>query len=127
MSKVSAPRSVRMMRFTSRPRDIESESHKVKGLEYLLHSIERVVVSEKYILERDLLVLDVRPETDKLKMKLALESVSNGNKVRRIRSSNRKPTLRVFRGKRGSTSASKRMYVLFSGPFNFDDLTGGES
>lgn len=137
MSKIFASTRVKQLRYLGPVESIpvnrrlrvanNSDAHIEKSLEYLIRVIERILVSEKYVLDAHMLALDVRPEADKLLIKTALEAVANGNWIRKITSSNRKSVSRTFKGSIGSTSAYKRMYIRFNSPFDPSILTGGES
>ena len=118
-----APRSIKALRFNKKTYDIQSVDYQITSLEYLNRVMQEIVVSEKYILRRDFLVINVNKEADKQKMKLALEAISNGNKVVGLTSSIRKPYLR----KRFETSAYKRMFVRFQNQFDLTVFSGGVS
>jgi len=124
MSKMHVPLSIRRLRFNPATKYASEDSKKIKSLEYLIRVIERVVLSEKYILDRNLLVLDVKPEADKLKIGMALEGISE-NKVLKVTSSVRKPTERNFKRSKGSTSEYKRMCIRLDSPFDITILSGG--
>jgi ribosomal protein L23 len=117
------PKSIKAARFKKKIYDIGSIDNKIKSLEYLNRVMEDIVVSEKYLLRRDFLIVNVKPEADKQKMKLAMENISEGNKVLNITSSNRKPFLK----RRISTKSYKRMCIKFEKQFDLSIFSGGAS
>jgi len=125
MSTVFAPVSVKQMRFKKQPINQDQEKVTLTSLDYLINMINRVVVSEKYILDSAVLVLDVRPEAEKILMQKSLECISEGNPIRKITSSNRKPIRKLFKGKPGRVQAFKRMYIRFKESFNLELLKEG--
>jgi ribosomal protein L23 len=123
MSKMHVPLSIRSLRFNKNEK-ASGEKNKIKSLEYLIHVIKRVVVSEKYILDRNLLVLDVKPDAEKMKISMAIEGISE-NKVLKVTSSIRRSSTRNFKRSKGSTSEYKRMCLRLDSPFDISILSGG--
>lgn len=117
------PKSIKISRFIKKSYEIGSIDNKIKALEYLNRVMKDIVVSEKYLLRRDFLIVNVSPEAEKEKMKIAMENISNGNKVLKITSSNRKPFLK----KRIATKAYKRMCIKFENQFDLGIFSGGAS
>jgi ribosomal protein L23 len=117
------PKSIKIARFQKPIAAVDQLEMGIKSLEYLNKVMKEVVVSEKYLLRRDFLILNVSLEADKIKMKKAMEWISKGNKVLKILVSNRKPYLR----KNMVTKPYKRMYVRFEKHFDLSILSGGAS
>jgi len=124
MSTIFAPRSVRMSRWHTAKPALDSNMNQVKALEYLLEVMDRVVLTEKYLVP-NMLVLDVKRKADKAKLKLALEAIAPDNKLVKITTLNIKPTRRMFRGIKGTTSGHKRVYARFENLINIGKLLGG--
>lgn len=118
-----APKSVRVARFQKPTGNFDQVENEIKSLEYLNRVLKEIVVSEKYLLKRDFLVINVLPEADKIKMKKAIEAISSGNKVVKILVSNSKPYIR----RHIVTKPYKRMYVRFERQFDLSILSGGAS
>jgi ribosomal protein L23 len=117
------PKSIKISRFqksTSNENQMEKE---IKSFEYLNRVLKEIVVSEKYLSKRDFLIVNVSLEADKIKIKKAMEGISEGNKVIKILVSNRKPYLR----KHIMTKPYKRMYIRFEKHFDLSILSGGVS
>ena len=108
MNKMWAPVSVRRARFMS-----EKPNSTVAGLKYLFRNLRRIVVSDKYIMERNVLVLDVVKDSSKRFLERAMSSIDPTNKVLKINTLVRKATSRVFRGTSGTIGAYKRVYIRF--------------
>lgn len=131
MSKMFKPTSVRRICNTGKPPlhlntnstaqtvdSIVGEGNRTKSLKYLLSGVNKVVVSDKYILDRCVLVLHVKPEMEKIKIRRALNTISEGNEVVSVNSVKRHASKRNFRGRPGSISAFKVMYIRFKNEFD---------
>ena len=126
MSSMFTPISVKRMRFDAKQRDSSKESYIAVSLEYLLENIISIPDTEKYIMNRNVLVLNVKHDTEKLKTRLAFAGISPDNPILKLNSSNRKPITKVIRGKKGTISGHKRMYLTFSKPFDRSILLNTE-
>ena len=98
------------------------EVNRTKSLTYLLSGVNKVVVSDKYILDRCVLVLNVKPEMEKIKIRRALNAISEGNEVINVNSVKRHAYQRNFRGRPGTISAFKVMYIRFKHEFDHSVL-----
>jgi ribosomal protein L23 len=124
MNKMQVPIRVRRMRFLKPKADSEAIDIQIASFEYLSSMVKKVINSEKYILSTNLLVLDVSLDAEKLKIKRALEGISNA-KITKITSSNRKPHTKYFKGRLGTQPGYKRMHITTTEPFDLALLFGG--
>lgn len=108
MSRMHAPISVRRARFEK-----TAASSNLKGLNYLLKHLKSLVISDKYPLDNNMLILNVEVSTTKALIKKAFSSVMPDNKLISVNSLVKKGTSRNFRGVKGNTSSFKRMYIKF--------------
>lgn len=119
MNRMFVPRSIRLMRHKP-VRQEESDHNTLNSLMYINSVIKKVIVSEKYLMQPNLFVLEVDASADKIKLARALNSISIDNPVKKINSLVYKPTNKIFRGKRGKTSYTKRMCITFTKPFDIN-------
>jgi ribosomal protein L23 len=119
-----APVSVRRARFVDK-----KESNTAVGLQYLFRNLKRMVLSDKHIMDKNILVFDVTKNTCKQLLTRAMNSIDPANKVLKVNTLIRKSSTRSFRGVIGSFSAYKRVYVRFEkeiDPKVFSFQTEGE-
>lgn len=115
MSKVSVPITIRRMRHKTK-----TYLGEVSAYEYLLSTLCRHVISEKYVLDKNMLVLDLK-ESNKRMIKMAVETIFQ-TRVTKVTSSVRKPYVKIFRGRKGFSSQYTRTYIRTSEPVDMKTL-----
>lgn len=109
MSRVSVPISIRRLRYKPRAHLTE-----VAAFEYLLRNLKRHVISEKYVLDKNVLVLDML-NSSKNMTKMSIETIFK-QKVIKIGSCVRKPYVKYFRGRFGESEKYTRVYIRTENP-----------
>jgi ribosomal protein L23 len=96
------------------------------GLNYLVRHVKRVVACDKYLLDPNVVVLDVIHDTDKRLMQAALDAIcGEKNKVNNVRSLNRKSETKIKGKNKINTESFKRMYIKFDHPFDANIIIEG--
>ena len=119
MSRISVPISIRRLRHKSKPQIDEATA-----FEYLWRNLKKHVVSEKYIFDKNILVLDMKTG-NKHMIKMAIEKIFD-RKIVKITSLVRKPEIKHFRGRTGHTSKYVRFYVRTNEPVDLNLLNTPE-
>lgn len=115
MSRAQVPATVRRLR--GQPKAFLTET---AAYEYLLSIIRRHVISEKYVLDKNMLVLDALGP-DKRMVRMAIEAIFK-TEVLKVTTSVRKPYVKHFRGQRGMTSKYSRVYIRTKVPVDLKAL-----
>lgn len=121
MSRAQVPISVKRLR--SKPKTYLTET---AAYEYLLSILRRHVISEKYILDKKILVLDAL-SPDKRMVKMAIEAIFKAEVIK-VTSLVRKPYVKNFRGQKGMTSKYSRVYIRTKEPVDLKllEVQGGK-
>lgn len=115
MNRSFVPISVRRMRH--KPKVYISQT---QAYEYLLKNLRRYVISEKYVLDKSMLVLDMA-SSNKRKTKMAIEKIFN-TKVLKVTSCVRKPYVKFFKNRKGMSEKYTRVYIRTETPVNMNAL-----
>ena len=123
MNAMFVPMSIRKKRFAG---SSKGNSSLTWGLSYLASVLKRVTISEKYVQDPCVFVLDTSVSASKPCLYKAFSAVDPENKVLKITTLVNKSVSRVFRYRVGKTKAQKRVCIKFMKPFDVSLLCGNQ-